>query len=804
MRSFLIIVAFALTCLPAHAQRFIKVFDNIAAMVAANPFDTHTNVYVVGYFTANDGGEGQFLFVRSETATADDGIYFAGTHPQAATGRWVRQLKAGEPITPQMFGAKADGSTDDTARVQKALNASTGRELLFPYGTHYINGTLIPSSNTRIRGTGAQLVQHHTNAALFKIDSTSSSNITWDGLWLRGTGDYVEEIYRQEVGIYVTNVAPTSVNLVIKNCRIDNFAIGVFMWGADGVEIAHNRVTGTGTATYTQNFNFGFYLPVSVLHLNIHDNEVSNVGTGMDGAFTGNQQIVSHNFWHDITGQHAIYATDAIGGLISGNIISNVPMVGIKFQLATGGRNGYASAIKDNILINVGEQGVLFLNADPAANGFIWTNVTISGNLIHGTNAASLAPDSATNAESIYVKNVSGAIINNNQMFNRYRGIGIYQSSEVIVDNNLVHQIYGWGFYAAHNTNLTVRNTAMSGINHTFAMRIGGDEGPVTVDGLTVDNSPGTTYALDTDTDVTGVGLRIKGVVSTLPVRLQALTTITEWDQNQVGTITGLPAVTFIGRVGRVNTGSTPAGGVLGDLTWARAPSLFSGWINNGATWLPFGLINDPTLMAWDATNYSMAIGRSTLGYSYPLAIEHDTNDFVSVFVKNASTAAAGGSGLSLFSGNSSGLIGAYPVASPYGNRVAIIANSDATGIALVTQQAGQTIRLFDPDMTSVLLRTDSSGDLRSTTLGPNLLFDGVTLSLTGVSTSDNWVDEGTTNSTLAGIAKPWKVQATNSVEVGTAGEAGVIEMSSTNGTYTLAMSLLANGTLRSRTTVFW
>jgi hypothetical protein len=61
---------------------------------------------------------------------------------------------------------------------------------------------------------------------------------------------------------------------------------------------------------------------------------------------------------------------------------------------------------------------------------------------------------------------------------------------------------------------------------------------------------------------------------------------------------------------------------------------------------------------------------------------------------------------------------------------------------------------------------------------------------------TNNWINEGTTNSTLAGIGKPWALEVTNSVQVGALGEAGLIELVSTNGTYAVTLGLDANGTL--------
>jgi hypothetical protein len=61
---------------------------------------------------------------------------------------------------------------------------------------------------------------------------------------------------------------------------------------------------------------------------------------------------------------------------------------------------------------------------------------------------------------------------------------------------------------------------------------------------------------------------------------------------------------------------------------------------------------------------------------------------------------------------------------------------------------------------------------------------------------TNNWINEGTTNSTLAGIGKPWALEVTNSVQVGALGEAGLIEMVSTNGTYSANLQVDSTGAL--------
>ena len=59
-------------------------------------------------------------------------------------------------VTPEMFGAKGDGYTDDFAAIQAALNA-TGN-VVFASTTYSVASVLLVKSNTRIYGNGALLV----------------------------------------------------------------------------------------------------------------------------------------------------------------------------------------------------------------------------------------------------------------------------------------------------------------------------------------------------------------------------------------------------------------------------------------------------------------------------------------------------------------------------------------------------------------------------------------------------------------------------------------------------------------------
>lgn len=81
-------------------------------------------------------------------------------------------------LTPQMYGAKADGVTDDTASIQSAVSAicsfsHVGGEIYFPPGRYLINNVTIPCQGVYIKGAGAGNRDTPTGTELYN-NSTSS------------------------------------------------------------------------------------------------------------------------------------------------------------------------------------------------------------------------------------------------------------------------------------------------------------------------------------------------------------------------------------------------------------------------------------------------------------------------------------------------------------------------------------------------------------------------------------------------------------------------------------------------------
>jgi hypothetical protein len=151
-------------------------------------------VYVASRSADGDGGEGYWRFDSGSSATANGGTILA---PDAGSGRWLRQYSGA--VNVLWFGAKGDGTTDDTAAIQAAVNGvPDGTVIHFPSNTYRATAQIaVNTKNITFKGedrtysvlkfddgsytgiktstTGAQNGQGFAIVDLFVRGTTSSS-----------------------------------------------------------------------------------------------------------------------------------------------------------------------------------------------------------------------------------------------------------------------------------------------------------------------------------------------------------------------------------------------------------------------------------------------------------------------------------------------------------------------------------------------------------------------------------------------------------------------------------------------------
>jgi hypothetical protein len=150
---------------------------NIAALRALTTTSTVTvRCQVLGYYSTADGGEGIFVYVATDTTSADND----GTIIVDASGRRWYRLTGGR-ITAAMFGCDMTGATDSTTAFQAALSyaSAINGALYIGAGTIQISSVSL-NANTKelaLIGAGRTATTISTNSATANVMTLTLSQM---------------------------------------------------------------------------------------------------------------------------------------------------------------------------------------------------------------------------------------------------------------------------------------------------------------------------------------------------------------------------------------------------------------------------------------------------------------------------------------------------------------------------------------------------------------------------------------------------------------------------------------------------
>ena len=152
----------------------VNVYDTVADMVADTTIRVDTTCKTLGYYSVNDGGGSEYVIVNDNTLTDDGGSIHTLENGLKA------KLIIKDSVNVKQFGAKGNGTNDDTQLIQNALDFvqnsyTTGHSfsLIFPTGKYIITETLNLSYYTRIKSAGFvrfQIPSNITNITIFAIN----------------------------------------------------------------------------------------------------------------------------------------------------------------------------------------------------------------------------------------------------------------------------------------------------------------------------------------------------------------------------------------------------------------------------------------------------------------------------------------------------------------------------------------------------------------------------------------------------------------------------------------------------------
>jgi hypothetical protein len=170
-----------------NAKSFL-VFDTLtggasSALKAQTTFDSDVLYMTRGWATVSDGGHGIYRWNSASTATGNDGTIVVPTS-NPANGRW--ELVYSGEINARQFGAKGNGTADDTAKIVAAIAAlpAQGGTVYLPTGTYKTTSTItISNHRVHLRGDGnwATRILFAPTANSTCLQIGSLSQVTYQG-----------------------------------------------------------------------------------------------------------------------------------------------------------------------------------------------------------------------------------------------------------------------------------------------------------------------------------------------------------------------------------------------------------------------------------------------------------------------------------------------------------------------------------------------------------------------------------------------------------------------------------------------
>jgi hypothetical protein len=371
------------------------------------------------------------------------------------------------------FGAKGDGTTDDTNAIQKALNAVSKEKgtVYFPNGTYLINAAqkLTIHDNTKVIGDGSSTIIKANNQAEFgtNLITLSGNNIQISHVSLDGN----------QTVITVLLVNSGSANIKIDNCSVANasqsnnpsrddykeIVSGIVVYGnTDSIIIDHTEIQNI-KAIHTNQGSLvarGIYLTENkagwhekaAKNVSITNNHIHDIGPADDGdgifyedpnlerdAAEDTNSIIENNSFEDCA-KRAIKVA-AQGVRISGNKINNNYLNNNYYQgknkgtLAPDMYAGISIYADNNTVSNNSLEGIgsYYAAIEISASRTV-KNITVNNNKVKMGAKSNLGGKTA-----IRIGNVQNFTITSNELENGETGIWAWQNAEngVIKENKI-------------------------------------------------------------------------------------------------------------------------------------------------------------------------------------------------------------------------------------------------------------------------------------------------------------------------------------------------------------------------------
>lgn len=293
--------------------------------------------------------------------------------------RQIKKINAGLFINVTDYGAKGDGTSDDTNAINDAITAAAaGRIVYFPAGTYLISSEIIANDDKlTFLGDGGAILKRGGNIDFITIngDDVTIDNLKFDGnkatyttntkqlLRIKGSRAYLKrlEVYNgPNVGIILNGISTTCEYNRIENCYV------------------HDNVQGINVATS----------PHNVIYANIIK---ANDEEGIYAPISNDCLIqANHVVGNCVTGGFAQIALDQSGfAVITGNYIasSGSSKSGIRTEDANNSTS--RAIISNNFFDSNAAWGIHIFNSTPGTAN----RISMVGNIFRSNTSGAILID---------------------------------------------------------------------------------------------------------------------------------------------------------------------------------------------------------------------------------------------------------------------------------------------------------------------------------------------------------------------------------------------------------------------------
>ena len=147
-----------------------------------------------------------------------------------------------EFVTVKDYGAKGDGSTDDTAAINSALTdaGSSGRQVYFPAGTYIVKSSLKVPNGILLRGDCGKSIIKTTVTSGYVLEAPSSTTLASNSIvdLTFQNGNAQDSTTKLQAGDFIA----VAQGLYMANCRVKNY-YRVFNYFSHNSYLYNNRFT---------------------------------------------------------------------------------------------------------------------------------------------------------------------------------------------------------------------------------------------------------------------------------------------------------------------------------------------------------------------------------------------------------------------------------------------------------------------------------------------------------------------------------------------------------------------------------